>query len=702
MNAGNRQGDSPGTIAVLFLGLSLIFTDLPGFPQGLPSALLENTVEIMAAGSPSEADHPEWIAELASLVDQPVNLNNCSTGDLQKIPFLSGRQIGNLQNYLLNYGSLVSVYELTAVEGFDSALIRRILPYVTVGSGPEEHPLRLKKIFSQGRGGILFRYQQVLQEQEGYHVADSVLELNPSAGYLGDPRKYYFRADFHYDDRIHAGISGEKDAGEQFFRGTQKYGMDFYAGYFQLKNTGFLKNLVIGNFRADFGQGLTLGGGFSTAILAGTATLQRFPGGIRPTLSANESSYLRGMAAVLRFRDFGISLFCSRHRRDARISGTDTATGSPVSVSALPETGYHRLPSETAVKNILTEIVAGGNLSWRNRFMSIGFTGFYTRWSLDYRPEPVPYKRFAFTGKENLNLGTDFRVRAGPVTLFGEFSRSRNGGMACLAGIEVVAGPAVTFSAIWRDYGRNYQDLLSNAVGRNSPNANEKGILLVARIQALSNITLSGYADLCYFPWLKYRVDLPSRGTHFLLRADYFPGRTLFMYLQFRSSTSQFNRQESGLPLNRWVNGRSYSVRYQMDWQVTPSLLLKSRFEMTANSSEQEETRYGYVIFQDILFRPEQFPLSFSFRYSLFDTDSYAERIYTYENDVRFGYSVPALEGRGIRCYLLVSLKLSRRLDLSARYAQTWYADREVIGTGLDRISGNLGSELKIQAGYRF
>ena len=89
-------------------------------------------------------------------------------------------------------------------------------------------------------------------------------------------------------------------------------------------------------------------------------------------------------------------------------------------------------------------------------------------------------------------------------------------------------------------------------------------------------------------------------------------------------------------------------------------------------------------------------------RYALFDTDSYETRIYTYENDVMYGFSVPALEGTGIRCFLLVSWKPWRFLEIWARYAQTFYNDRNVIGTGLETIEGNMKSEIKFQALFRF
>jgi hypothetical protein len=41
-------------------------------------------------------------------------------------------------------------------------------------------------------------------------------------------------------------------------------------------------------------------------------------------------------------------------------------------------------------------------------------------------------------------------------------------------------------------------------------------------------------------------------------------------------------------------------------------------------------------------------------------------------------------------------------MDFWVRYAQTWYSDRNVIGTGLDLINGNTKSDVEVQLRIRF
>ncbi len=55
----------------------------------------------------------------------------------------------------------------------------------------------------------------------------------------------------------------EKDAGEEFFTGSNKQGFDYYSGHFYLKNISQnVHSVALGDFQVYFGQGLTIWGGF--------------------------------------------------------------------------------------------------------------------------------------------------------------------------------------------------------------------------------------------------------------------------------------------------------------------------------------------------------------------------------------------------------------------------------------------------------
>ena len=135
--------------------------------------------------------------------------------------------------------------------------------------------------------------------------------------------------------------------------------------------------------------------------------------------------------------------------------------------------------------------------------------------------------------------------------------------------------------------------------------------------------------------------------------------------------------------------------RVQLNYQALPWLKLQSRIEITKRDAPLKNTETGYIIYQGFQLNPQQKYWTLNFRYALFDTDSYDTRLYTYENDVPFSFSIPSFSGKGSRFYALLNTKLNKNLSLILRYARTWYSDRNVISSGPDEISGNIKSDVK-------
>ncbi len=660
----------------------------------------ENDLERIVENSETTPDLSDCLAELMELKEHPLNLNNIKPDELQRIPFLSAVQLSRLQEYIKAYGELFSLNELYAIDGFDSLLVRQIEPYIRIGTIQEQHPLKPSQLLRYGKSRLIIRGQQVLQKQQGYMATDSMLKKNPNAGYLGSPQKYYFRYTYDYYGRLGFGISGEKDEGEQFFRGARNYGMDFYAGYLHFQQKSWLKNLVAGNFTAGFGQGLVLGSGVSLGALPGSGSSYRNNDGFRPSLSMNESSYLRGIAATVQIWKFDLSGFYSTHKRDALLI-TDTLADRN-EFTSFRETGDHRTVSEISGKNTIRETCFGGNISFRNNFLKVGVTAFSTKWDATLSPRIYPYNQFAFRGSHNLNLGADFLVHLRHCFLFGEWGKSDNGGIAWLAGMQLFPDPRLNIALVCRNYQKDYQDLMSNAMGQNSSVANEQGLLLSFSSRITAGLGLSGFVDLYRFPWMKYRTNLISNGKECIVVLDYTPDRTVTMYLRLRTREKQINATVNADQVTKWVRNRVITLRYQLDWNVAASLLLKSRIEALWNNTEENGIRNGWLFYQDLAYKPARLPFSLTFRYALFDCDTYDERMYAYENDVLYGYAVPAYDGRGIRTYLLLNCSPFRFLEFWIRYGQTWYSDRTSVGTGLERSEGNTRSEIKVQVAFKF
>ena len=112
--------------------------------------------------------------------------------------------------------------------------------------------------------------------------------------------------------------------------------------------------------------------------------------------------------------------------------------------------------------------------------------------------------------------------------------------------------------------------------------------------------------------------------------------------------------------------------------------------------------RWGYLIYQDIIYKPAVIPLDLSARFAVFNTDDFDTRLYAYENDVLYSFSVPAYFYQGMRFYLQAKYDIIPGLGVWFRIAQSYYLNRQTIGSELDEIQGNTRTEIKVQIRYRF
>lgn len=110
----------------------------------------------------------------------------------------------------------------------------------------------------------------------------------------------------------------------------------------------------------------------------------------------------------------------------------------------------------------------------------------------------------------------------------------------------------------------------------------------------------------------------------------------------------------------------------------------------------------GVLIYADVIFKPMMKRYAANIRLQYFETDDYNSRLYAYENDVLYSFSIPVFYEKGYRYYLNINYDLTKKLSAWARIAQTLSPDRSSIGSGLDEINGNRRTEVKLQLMYRF
>ncbi|MCD4664622.1 MAG: helix-hairpin-helix domain-containing protein [Bacteroidales bacterium] len=676
---------------------------------------ISDKIENIAENTDATLDYTELIEDLKYFRENPLNLNYATEEDLRKLLFLNNIQIFNLLGYRESYGLLVSIYELQGIEGFDQKTIQKILPYVKVSKEKPRYSFSLKRVAKYARNEVFIRYQRILQNQKGYSdIEDSLLHKNPNSRYLGNPDKIYFRYGFNYFNNIRFGITAEKDAGEVFLKsrvndsvqkivGTKlKNGFDFYSAHFSLKNIGHLKALTIGDYQLRFGQGLTLWSGLAFGKSSDATNIKKFDDGVRPYTSTDENRYFRGIATTIALNKLDISAFYSSHKVDANIAEIDSISGEIPYITSLQETGLHRTPNEIHFKQAVNLTLYGGNVTYRNKRIKLGITAYKTNLSTRLLKDFQLYNQFDFNGVEIFNAGIDYSYIFNKLNIFGEMSISQNGGMAQLHGFTANPHPSLFVTVLYRNYQKEYHNFFSNAFAEGSHNRNEKGLYTGIRLNLHSKWTLSAYIDNFSFPWLKYRVDAPSKGNEFLVQADYNLSNNIYMYFRVRQKNKQINFSLEEQHIEPLINTRKNYFRYHIEYSISPSVILKNRFEYIVYKEGNIYKGAGYLVYQDIAWNPPNGKLSVIFRYSLFDTDSYDERIYAYENDVLYAFSVPAYYYKGSRGYILLKYQITRKINFWLRFAHTYFSNHNIIGTALDEIDGNTKSEIKVQVRFKF
>jgi hypothetical protein len=219
----------------------------------------------------------------------------------------------------------------------------------------------------------------------------------------------------------------------------------------------------------------------------------------------------------------------------------------------------------------------------------------------------------------------------------------------------------------------------------------------------MKNISVSAYYDHWNFPWLKYLVDAPSSGYDALFQVNYTPSKTVDMYFRVRDRIRSRNiTGEDALEIDYPIGQHQTNYRFDVSYKISPSFKLRNRVECVTFDQPNQARENGYVILQDIVYKPMSKPLSFSFRYALFDTDGYYSRIYAYESDVLYSFSIPAYYYKGSRSYLTLQYDVTRKIDLWFRIAQFYYSNRETTGSGLTEIQGHHRTDFRVQMRFKF
>jgi len=670
---------------LLCFGILFLIPELRAQTESDP--LIETLLETIAENEQQENDYSELSERLYFLKEHPYDLNTVTAEQLSELVFLSPLQADNLIRYRRENGPFTDIQELQLIDLFSWSVIERLLPFVFIGK-----PALLEKrgMPQTSRLEWMATYGRILESQKGYETEDSVRHYE-GASYRLVSRLRYYRG-----NRISAGLTMEKDAGERFSFGNRTYGFDFYSANVFVRGGHTVRKLAIGDYSLQFGQGVALWSGLGFGKGASISGIAKIQSGLKPYSSTNESGFFRGAAATIGLQNLEFTPFVSFKRIDAAMVASDSLQSA--SINSISTSGLHRTVSELSKKGTESQLVYGTVMQYENKGLRIGTLLYQTRFSKPLQESETLYRKFDFMGSVLTNGSLYYNYTWKNTYSFAELSHSFGSGLAMIGGLMGSLSKQVSAIVLYRNYQRDYYSFFNQSVTEGSGVSNERGLYSGLHIRLNSRMEWSFYTDLFKFPWMRYRVDGPSLGKEILTQAIWSPNRETRLALRFRSVFKQQNDDIENA-VNYLVPMEKENYRIDLSYKIGRTWTLRNRAELVRFQKDAERES-GMMLYQDIIYKPLGGRFSGNCRLALFDTDGFDSRLYAFENDVLYSYAIPAYQDSGVRYYLNGRYRVGKAIDLWLRYAMTVYNGKDEIGSGLDLISGRSKSDVKFQIRY--
>lgn len=610
-------------LSVIFFVLCTMF----GTSSALGQTLEDIILDIYNAVSEfSETDYEQLQTDLYALHDAPIDLNHTSDEELARLYFLSPRQIDDILAYADRH-PFESLYELRLIHSLADYDIRNLLPFVQIADSREaentNNKMYAREVFAHAKHELVVRLDaRNIESFEG-----------------SDPMYVQGRYRFDFQRRVTFGAQLRRPAGGEA-KDLQ------YGAYLQLRDIGHLHSLVAGNFQASFGQGLVFAPAFHSGKSSYVASAGQTREGLR-YYSSVDGAALHGIGATCRW---------------------NWGKATRLDVSALYSMSH---ANDSTWRHVL-----GANLTLRHKRLEVQLTAAEKLWSDSIRPyNNAAYNQHYFRGYNQAVIGASFRYNHGWFDLFGEVATAQNEkwGSGTIIGSRFYPTDGVSLVALYRYYSPYFDNALGYAFSETSRLGDENGGYLGFEITRLRKWRFSGYADVFYFSGVKYGIPQPGTLGYDLL------GEVRYNH------QSKINNNQSPITNHQWwlslrLRARkkgatsTYSARAQFDWSKGEwSLRTTADYNQSPITNNQSPLPYGVSLAQDVAYSFSRVPLALRLRAQFFDARNWDNRIYLYEHDVLYAFSIPASYGLGGRAYLCLKWQAHPHIALYCRLSETIY-----------------------------
>lgn len=645
-------------------------------------------------------ENPEWLS--TDLLDermmqfdeiQPVNVsvNLCgSTWDeLVGTGILTTLQASSFIAFRQFYGCPTAWYELQAVPGFDTTLIRLLRNSTSLESNSTFHSLGYS--LTHARVSLMLRSTRNIPGLRAYQAGSG--DNAGLTAYRGGPQTHLWQLR-HTGYRHQMVLSLPKSQGA--------YGMGRLGGGMMLTSDSRQRQMAgigVGDYHLRLGLGLSWNTCMFGSLTSGIMGLRWMGQSVSVASGAATSANLKGLTAYQHLKNgTRILIWAALQRPDARIEyGVDS---NQAFIISLPAVGMARTQTEwLGRRGSLFKTIGISAMNEYKDIKILIYSSLY-KYDMPFLPKTFPWPAGTAPPERNGLSGLSHNATGKRWEWSGELALNSANGLSVLQ--QLILTPHSRWQTAWigRHYGSGHSPPFAGALGRQSTSVNEQGFSWMIQWMGKGRGRVLGLADTYRHPLPRFGSPLPSYGYRIHLRGEWWPNRDHLLYCRL-DLRKEWGGQNKGQMLpapyfagqNSWVLGWNYQARQnplrecrvRLDGQTKiterpiptlPSVALSARIRWVVGSWR------------------------FSMQQAWVHTTEGTGPIYFFEPAPRFASGIMSVSGRAARQVFLAECRLSSDLRAWIRVDRTRYFDRERAGSGWETTSGPFRATCTLQLLY--
>ena len=553
----------------------------------------------------------EILEYFQTLLENPININSANRNQLREMMLLSDFQIESIIEYRTNSGDILSISELSLLNGFDSKFAELIRPFVSFAPIPASNK----------------------SDSQLYLKVARTIEKDTSV--VGSQYYMRVRSALNIGNHLKFGLTMENDIGERFFKSGAPF-IDFISLYLSINNYKKFNTIIIGDYSARFGQGLAMWNSFSLQTGGDPMMLYKRGSKLLPHSSAEENKFYRGIAASFSVGKAEITALLSHNKLDAAIKDGK--------YTSLPSGGLHNTASTIATRKTMAENVAGVNLSYLFNRTKLEISAIAYGYNKKNGRRLADYNKYQLYDGYWGNCSLSFYTVLGRIKLFGEGAMDYGASYAALLGGVAPLAENLEIGVLLRSYSKSYIAPHASAYSSLSSVSNQSGATITAVYTITHGLRMYFNGEFSYYPWKRYTINSSSYMYKGEIRTEYF-GKKWDCTLRISDKFTSHNEQ------NRIF------VKASAGYNLSPRLYIKCE---TAAAG-------GWMVASDMKYTSGKGKLKVKIGGCYFSCKKWENRLYRYESDLPYTYNSRLLYGEGGCIYLLSQFSILRNLHIYAK-----------------------------------